>query len=182
MSLESPGIEVQTNSQVGSNDRLWVLFRGLTTKPGDGAGGIKIDLSDTPKYSLDWCGVSGFFSPALPDAVNKVWQISKTPGHIRVLVNDLEVLNLGTAGLCKYNYSTEVWNLPVTSVEFHSTDTASDSYRMVTTVCKSLGESYLTTVLELRYATMLTIIRADSRQNVTYTMIFFIYNYGFPQK
>ena len=138
--MHNPTIEVTSNSEVGSNDILWVLFWGSSPKHGGGAGGIKILLSDTPKYSLDWCGVSGFFSPALPDAVNKVWQISKTPGHIRVLVNGVQVLNLQTAGLCKYSHSPEVYNNPVTSVEFNSADTASDSYRMMSTVCETIGE------------------------------------------
>ena len=127
--MHNPTIEVTSNSEVGSNDILWVLFWGSSMKHGGGAGGIKILLSDTPKYSLDWCGMSGGISPAHLDAVNNVWQISKTPGHIRVLVNDREVVNLPTAGLCRYSHSPDVWNNPVTAYMFHSSDTASDSYR-----------------------------------------------------
>ena len=128
--LDSPTVEVKSISEVGSNDRLHVLFWGSSSKHSGGAGGINILFSAVPKYSLDWCGVSGIL-PTLPDAVNKVWQITKAPGNIRVLVNGKEVVNIESEGLCRYSHSPGVWNRKANSLMIPSDDTASDSYRLL---------------------------------------------------
>ena len=127
--VDMPTVEVETNSEMGSRDILWVHFFGSSQKHNGAAGGIKIFFLDTPEFGLDWCGLRRAFPTALPDAVDKVWQISKTPGHMRVLVNGKEVLNIESEGICRLSHSPEIWNLPVSAVMIHSDDTASDRYR-----------------------------------------------------
>jgi hypothetical protein len=113
--LESKPMEFKTNSTIGSGKRVFVRFRDSLDRH---AGGVFIDFSSPPKYTIDPCTPywipfqsadlptatknrykrlwKMFPTAELPTATNKLWRItlSRISG-IRLIVhcNEKEIIN-----------------------------------------------------------------------------------------
>ena len=121
--LETTPLYVKTDSEVGSNDE--VRLRCYDTS-GLNAAGVTIAFYSPPKYALWHCLQWFTFPDTLPSDAEKVWKITlnKTSG-IRFVIhcNDIEVVNVLVS-----DYTCNSWNRDVDTIEFESSDTASDFY------------------------------------------------------
>ena len=121
--LETTPLYVKTDSEVGSNNE--VRLRCYDTQ-GHNAAGVTIAFYSPPKYALWYCLQWFTFPDTLPSDAEKVWKITlnKTSG-IRFVIhcNDIEVVNVLVS-----DYTCNSWNRDVDTIEFESSDTASDFY------------------------------------------------------
>ena len=130
--LESTPLEIRTNSMLGSNDRVRVIFYSAE---GEHAGQVSLFFRSTLQYDLNWCSSSYYNLPvAPPSATDKVWRITLTrTAGVRLVIycNDVEVLNTLLSQECRVSFWSTVWNRDVKKISFIY-DTASDYYRTQT--------------------------------------------------
>ena len=130
--LESTPLEIRTNSMLGSNDRVRVIFYSAE---GEHAGQVSLYFRSTLQYDLNWCSSSSYNLPvAPPSATDKVWRITLTrTAGVRLVIhcNEVEVLDmlLSDATCSDSDHWSTVWSRDVTKIEFHSDDKASDYYK-----------------------------------------------------
>ena len=130
--LENSPLQIRTDSVVGSNERVAVLFYDAKE---DSAGGFALFFKSPPQYILGWCGVSNTNFPTdLPTETDKIWKLTLTrTSDVRLMIhcNNKEVLNLVLSDTTCSNYDTwsTYWSRDVEKIEFHETDTASGYYR-----------------------------------------------------
>ena len=135
-SLEQYSLDIKTDSTLGSNDRVYVVFY---TSQGDYAGGLCLWFS-SPQYFIARCSWDYIDFPTdLPTATEKVWRVTltKTSG-IRLVVhcNGVEVLNiLMSDSTCGQSDWSTYWSRSIAKIKFDHQDTASDYYRLVTGNC-----------------------------------------------
>ena len=130
--VEEYSLNIKTDSTLGSDDRLYVVFY---TSQGDHAGGLYFYFSSTPEYLIGYCS-SGHtnFPSNLPSDNDKVWRVTLTrTSGIRLVVhcNEEEVVNyLMSDSTCDISaWSTIYWRREVGTIRFRSDDTASDYYQ-----------------------------------------------------
>ena len=128
--IESNPLQVFTDSAVGSDERMWVRFRG--TADSDGAG-ITVTFTDPPSYEIGHCH-AGPTEITLPHGIERIWTISKSRTSLILHCNGVEISN--------YEFSesemtdcANIWS-PQTEDAFqfginrwNVQDTASDFYR-----------------------------------------------------
>ena len=123
--LETSPLEIRTDSTLGSNERLAVLFSGV--------GEFWVNFRSTPQYLIGHCTQHTDFPTALPAATDKVWKITVTRNSvIRVVIhcNDQEVVNIPLSdSTCSKSIWSTTWSKTIAKIEFQSSDKASDYYR-----------------------------------------------------
>ena len=130
--LENSPLQIETDSAVGSNEKVFVTFYSGSSS----AGGVVLSFSSPPQYQLIECNSSPINFPTdLPSETDKVWTITKdsrVSDEIRVVIycNDKEVLNVVLSDTCSDSRWSENWSKDVDKIHFDpSSDTASDFYR-----------------------------------------------------
>ena len=129
--LENSPLQIKTDSEVGSNEKVDVWFRSGSKE----AGGVYLSFSSPPQYLLYGCTSKTNFPTDLPSETDKVWTItkSKVSDEIRVIIHchDKEVLNVVLSDTtCSDSRWSERWSTDVDKIYFSSSwDTASDYYR-----------------------------------------------------
>ena len=129
--LENSPLQIKTDSEVGSNEKVEVMFHSGFSS----AGRVLLSFYPPPKYSLSKCSTSWTnYLTDLPSETDKVWTItnSRVSGEIRVVIhcNDKEVLNVVLSDTCSDSDWSEKWSWDVDKIHFSSaSDTASDFYR-----------------------------------------------------
>jgi len=127
--LESTPLEISTNSELGSGDKVRVFFYSADNKY---AGTLLLNFLSTVQYELKWCDSPMTpFDNDLPSAIDKVWRITLTrTAGVRLVIhcNEVEVLNILLSETCSDNDWSTYWNRDVAKIKFESTDTASDYY------------------------------------------------------
>ncbi|XP_063679529.1 uncharacterized protein LOC134815021 isoform X2 [Bolinopsis microptera] len=127
--LESTPLEISTNSELGSGDKVRVFFYSADNKY---AGTLLLNFLSTVQYELSWCDSPMTpFDNDLPSAIDKVWRITLTrTAGVRLVIhcNEVEVLNILLSETCSDNDWSTYWNRDVAKIKFESTDTASDYY------------------------------------------------------
>ena len=121
------GITVSTDSEVGSNDEVFVQFYD---KDGNRAGAVNIYFRTPIKYKLRDCTPYITFS-TLPTEKQKTWIIRYDYTKQRVVINcnEVEVLNVLLSGECEDTTWRKYWKKPTTQIKFsYITSDASDSY------------------------------------------------------
>jgi hypothetical protein len=129
--LESTPLELKTDSELGSGEKVFVEFY---TAGDDVAGEVILTFSSKVEYFLSWCSYRSPLPTQPPSTTDKVWRItlSRTSGtRVMIHCNDVEVLNVilsrttcpGSSG-----WKT-IWTHDVEKINFDSRDTASDHYR-----------------------------------------------------
>ena len=134
LDLETTPLEIRTNTELRSNEEMFVWF---LTADGEGAvGGLQIFLSYTgPMYYIFYCSSSRTNFPSnLPTEVDKIWRITldKTAGiRLQIHCNGVEVLNvLLSDNTCGESYWGKFWSKDVDNIYFRpSFDTVSLDYR-----------------------------------------------------
>lgn len=132
--LEDATLEIRTDSALGSEERVAVLF--YTAIKWD-AGRIYLKFNAKIQYWLGWCIKKWIDLPVTPPtSMNKVWGITliKTSGiRLKITCNDLEVLNLllSATTCAKYGRKwSHFWNRNVERINFKKQyDTASNGCR-----------------------------------------------------
>ena len=128
--LESIPLGIRTNSVLGNNDMVDVLFYSAE---GELAGRVLLRFTSTLQYLLDMCSTWTNLPVTPPSATDKVWRITLTrTAGVRLVIhcNDVEVLNtLLSEATCSYSRWSTIWNRDVTKIIFSSSDTASDYNR-----------------------------------------------------
>ena len=129
--LENSPLQIRTNSEVGSNEKVEVWFK---TADGEKAGAVGFHFSSPPRYFI--CGSSYINFPTdLPSETEKVWTTTITTDsdntHVVITCNNKEVLVADTRnGDCRDWQWRMEWNRDVEKIYFNSSsDTASDYYR-----------------------------------------------------
>ena len=132
--LENSPLQIKTDSEVGSDEKVDVRFYSGSSF----TGGVYLSFISPPLYFLLTCSTSWTYFPTdrdLPSETDKVWTItkSKVSDEIRVIIhcNDKEVLNVVLSDTtCSESSWSERWSKDVDKIIFHpSYDTASDYYR-----------------------------------------------------
>ena len=126
---DSQGIDVRTDSEVGSNERVnvWLYAdNGI-------AGEMRIDFTSPMKYFLGWCMSDWTPLPVSPPTqTDKIWRITYNRAELRVVIlcNDVEVLNVVLSDVCDWSDWRNYWEQKkITNIYFGSGDTfASDEY------------------------------------------------------
>ena len=128
--METPSVEIRTNSEVGSEEKVHLTFHTLE---GEQAGGVSISFSSSLQYSILHCSSSRTDFPSdLPASVDKIWRITKTRTlegiRLEIHCNDVEVVNNLLSDTCSghQNWRT-IWDRDVARIHFSSSDSASDS-------------------------------------------------------
>ena len=129
--LESKPLEIMTNSVLGSDDMVAVLFYSAK---GQDAGKVVLYFTSTLQYFLTYCSTSDTYLPVTPpSATDKVWRITLTrTAGVRLVIhcNEVEVLNtLLSQATCSHSSWSTYWNRDVTKIMFYYFETASDYYR-----------------------------------------------------
>ena len=136
--LENSLLHVKTDSEIGSDEELRVMFHDSQE---DLIGGIYLYFKSTPQYFIGYCSSSKVDIPNLPSENEKVWTITfkRTSEDVVTLVvhcNEVEVFNVVISKtVCSTSYSSwvTVWSRkPASKISFLSsgeTDTASDYYK-----------------------------------------------------
>jgi hypothetical protein len=140
--LENTPLEIRTDSEVGSNEKMEVVFH---TAQGSHAGSFRIWFMSTVQYHLGKCSSSWTdFPSSLPSSKEKLWKITlsrATDIRIQIHCNGVEVLNqLMSYTTCGESSWVWTWNKDVEKIAFTSRDTASDDYRPYTGDWKSISD------------------------------------------
>ena len=126
--LETISLFIKTNSAVGTNEYVMVLFSDAQDEK---AGGFYIVFEHSPRYLIGNCQLWTRFPKILPTESDKVWKITLTKSSgIRIVIhcNDAEVLNvLMSDTTCNSGWNT-YWSRDVEKIEFPLEDTASEYY------------------------------------------------------
>ena len=132
--MEEASLEVQTDSVVGSGDKLAVQFSNAA---GAYAGRIEFNFASPATYKIHHCNQDETrLSTSLPAAKTKIWRftVSRT-SEVRLTVhcNGAEVLDVPiTKSRCTYRkdyWRNLYWNRKKEEIYFRLDDTASDFYR-----------------------------------------------------
>ena len=136
MDLETTPLEIKTDSELGSKDRVRLYFCTSDSEEVR-AGAVEIFFNAIPKYWIKHCmSKETEFSTSLPAGKDKIWRITKkrTAEDITVQIhcNDVEVVNLlmsdSTCNDTDKEWSKH-WNRDVKKIRFTVADDASDEYR-----------------------------------------------------
>ena len=123
-------LEIKTNSVLGSDDKVHVLFDNAD---GAYAGGFVISFETPPLFGVEYCG-QWIKHLSLPSKTEKVWRITQTTNSgiigITLHCNNVEVANIVISETC----TDDRWRLYYTrdreKIRFYKlSDTASDYYR-----------------------------------------------------
>jgi len=132
--LEEYSLNIKTDSTLGSDDRVRVLF--YYTSKADFAGGLDLRFFSTPVYKIQYCSSDYTNFPTnLPSDNDKVWRVTLTrTSGIRLVVhcNEVEMINiLMSDSTCDVGFSvwSTYWRVEVAKIRFNSYDTASDYYQ-----------------------------------------------------
>ena len=131
--LESTPLEIKTDSELGSGDRVDLEF---FDSDGDQAGGLALYISSPLKYHIPYC-MSGYaeFDTTPPSDKDKVWRVtidrkSSTLVYLLIHCNNELVLDRGiSSSRCDGSYDYTIWGREIDQIAFFVTDTASDAYR-----------------------------------------------------
>ena len=129
---ESTSVEIMTDSELGSEDRMRLTFY---TSFGYIAGGFNVFFSSIPQYWIQYCSSSKTNFPTdLPVARDKIWRITltKTFGiRLQIHCNNVEILNilLSDTTCGRRGWST-YWNRKIEKIRPDPFDSASDYYRL----------------------------------------------------
>ena len=91
-------LQLKTDSAIGSGDAIDVIFYVSTeTNVGDwtNVGNVWIKFTDPMTYRVLHCLTElTTFNVAVPEDVNKIWEIVKTTADLRIICNSVEVANI----------------------------------------------------------------------------------------
>ena len=131
--LENSPLQIRTDSEVESNERLAVLLYNAQEEYG---GAIYVHFRSPPQYLVESCNSShqtSNFHTALPTETDKIWRLTLTrTTDIRLIIhcNNKEVLNVLISGTtCSIDGWHKWWSRDVEKIMFSSYDTASNYYR-----------------------------------------------------
>jgi hypothetical protein len=129
--VENTPLEIKTNSEVGSNEKMDVYFRSAQ---GIIAFQIVIFFKSTVQYWIGYCSTSAKkFPTTLPSAKEKVFRITlnrKSGIRLKIECNEEEMVNVLISGTtCTDSRWSKYWSRDVEKIQFFSDDTASDGYR-----------------------------------------------------
>ena len=131
--LESSPLELQTDSELGSEDRTDVTFFDSDINL---AGGLILSFYSPLRYRISDCmSYYAEFDTTPPSDKDKVWRVTidrERSYLVNLLIhcdNQL-VLERGiSSSKCDSRYNNTVWGREIYQISFTSTDTASDAYR-----------------------------------------------------
>ena len=128
--LESVPLQIKTDSLIGSNKQIQVIFYDENYEP---AGGFNVKLTSTPQYYISYCSSDWKnFPGVLPTETEKVWRISLTRNPditLTVHCNDVEILDNLLSSLCDHGEWSTAWSRIKTQIKFTATiDAASKFY------------------------------------------------------
>ena len=131
--LENTPLQIETNSEVGSNEEVRVWYFDDKDQP---AGGISLRFMAPPRNNIWHCSPNTYFPHDLPPDTEKIWTLSLTRStSVRIVIycNDVEVLNFVLSDTTCTNEDVESWgsrwDKEVASVRFTQYNTAADYYR-----------------------------------------------------
>ena len=96
IALDVAPIQVQTDSLVGSGDKLWVRFVEKGTNDGPG---FWVEFTDPPQYRLGYCNDRLEFT--MPEGPIRVWTISRENDRIKLDCNGVVIFDI--------NYMNNDW-------------------------------------------------------------------------
>ena len=128
--LEKTPLEIKTDSEVGSNEKMVVYF---LTAHGSYIGGVWIHFRSTVQYELDGCTSRTDFPTTLPSTKEKVFRLTLTRSsgvRLKIHCDGEEVLNvLISDTACSKRDWSKYWKRDVKTIKFGSHDSASKYYR-----------------------------------------------------
>ena len=130
--LEQYSFEIKTNSMLGSNDEVYLMFCNSEEET---VGALHIYFHSTPQYRIGFCNLGkSNFPTVLPSATDKVWRVTltRTSGiRLALRCNEVEVLNTLISGsTCGWNDWSPYWSRSIAKIQFRAT--APEFYRLLT--------------------------------------------------
>ena len=126
---DTQGITVNTDSEVGKSNLVWMRFFGDADEPA--VGMVFIYFSEPMSYQLGSCTSSKDFTDPLPDDPDKTWTITYMERSVAIHCNGKQVANVpiseAEAGCTESGWST-YWDRKPTRIQFDMSDNASNSY------------------------------------------------------
>ena len=131
--LENTPLEIKTDSEVGSEDRVYVFF---FDSDDNSAGGLSLYFSSPLKYGISYC-MSDYaeFDTTPPSDKDKVWRLtidrdqSSTLVNLLIHCNNQLVLQRVIASSRCDSYSSTRWSREIDQIAFPDYETGSDAYR-----------------------------------------------------
>ena len=128
--LEKVPLQIKTDSLIGSDKQIQVIFHNENNEP---AGGFNVKFTSTPLYWISYCKNNWKNFPGnLPTDAEKFWRITLTRSpdiKLTIHCNDAEVLDVLLSSFCDYGEWNKVWSKMKTLIRFTSSDdTASNFY------------------------------------------------------
>jgi hypothetical protein len=129
--MEFSSLQIQTDSQIGSGEELWVRFVKLNSDEGPG---ISVIFADPPTILVGYC-MNAWQTFDMPgsDLKPRIWTFVKTATNIQLLCNGEQVIDANYAESLSSNCKP-LWSLNFEQIKFmmrERTDTASDYYRQI---------------------------------------------------
>ena len=91
-------LQLKTDSAIGSGDDIDVIFyESSETDVTDwtNVGNVWIVFSDPMTYKVYHCmNILKTFNVAVPEEINKIWEIVKTASDLRIICNSIEVAKI----------------------------------------------------------------------------------------
>jgi len=120
--LQLNPLQIKTSSVVGSNQDIHLFFYGEEGL----AGGIVVWFTSPIKYWIHYCKNEYIVFPTTPPTdQDKIWSILRTQTRLKVECNGVSVLEYDTS-ICE-----KCWRNEVKQIQFHTSDTASEQYRIM---------------------------------------------------
>ena len=124
--LESTPLQIKTNSNTGSWDRISVK---TYTADGSSIGWVTVRFFSPMQYKIGYCTSRTILPVQPPDVLDKKWTIMKTNTTLGIECNGVEVLNYQFSDSSN-SYCASRWGRnEVETIRFSSSDNASDSYQ-----------------------------------------------------
>ena len=136
--FEKSPLQIMTDSPFGSGSWLHIGLRLDEGTNNTGTGGIKIELSNPPKYFITFCSDEGNwtkFTPPSCSHVNKTWTITKNQSSVKIECDLDEVVVYQFKKISKNKECSKHWSEKSGAFLFRKTsddrgDTASRKYRV----------------------------------------------------
>ena len=124
---KSQSLQIQTDSEVGSGDLLWMQF--VKHNANKNHRGIRISFEKPPRFMIGSCTswADAKFPPSCANK-NRVWTITKQGGTLQLYCNGGQIFDFDYTKSTKSECRSH-WSVETAHIRFVKSDTSSDFYR-----------------------------------------------------
>jgi len=117
--IESTSLQIQTDSEVGEEDKLLVMF--------DDTAELGVRFLDPPQYWIECTDYTNFTLPNSSKRDKQVWTISKHDGTLELRCDGEEIVKFNYSQVLSIENCRNKWSQSFSTIKFH--DNTSEYYR-----------------------------------------------------